>query len=374
MSKFLWASHFSGCGGSTVGAIAANFRPLVAIEFDPQIAELYKANCGDAVVNDIAQVDPTKLDIPSPEERRRNNQILVLQTSPPCQEYSQAKRKQNRQCDRATILKDTYAHYELFKPEYVILENVPAYANSPVYLDFENFLIWRGYKIVKGIYNMADYGVPQTRKRFIAIAVRDGYPIPQIQPTHSQYQQGQLSLFGDSLQKWVGWYDAIADLIPGLPESKLTQKQKDAIVKSGLVSQLVDFANATGGYTTRKFDKPIWTLNASIGEHNAAPKAVLIERVGYQFNNPKTAHFDEPCWTLRACLGDDGRSGRSKVIDAVVGADVRSLDARSLARLQSFPDSYQWSGNSKIDLKGIGNSVCPLFSQLICQQIKEFLS
>ncbi|MBN3945180.1 MAG: DNA cytosine methyltransferase [Nostoc sp. NMS7] len=54
------------------------------------------------------------------------------------------------------------------------------------------------------------------------------------------------------------------------------------------------------------------------------------------------------------------------MIDAILdGADVRSLNTLALARLQSFDDSYQWSGKSSIDMRGIGNSVCPKMMQAL---------
>ncbi|ARV58084.1 hypothetical protein BZZ01_05040 [Nostocales cyanobacterium HT-58-2] len=116
-------------------------------------------------------------------------------------------------------------------------------------------------------------------------------------------------------------------------------------------------------------NEPIWTIPASISK--GVPRALLIERVG-AFNIPKTRSPQEPCWTLR-CLGDDGKKGnRNKIIDAVMEGDVHSLNTRALARLQSFPDSYQWSGKSALDTKVIGNSVPPLMAQRIIEALKKY--
>jgi len=405
-SPILFNSHFSGCGGSTKGAIAAGFTPIHAIESNPSIAELYKVNCGDILVADITKVDFKKLDIPTRLERRRSGQILVTQTSPPCQDFSIANTKSaNRESDRAHILKETWLYYKIFLPEYVVLENVPAYSDSQPYQEFEDFLKNLGYTIIKGIFNAADFGVPQTRKRFFAIAVQKDYPIPRITPTHEYQQYGQLSLI---CKPWIGWHESLKDLLPLLPESKLTKKQKKAIAV--LETQLVDQQNSKSvalGYKTRPKDKPsftlgcnaqakvllidgqrsgangerqirdasdpCWTVPASV--HKGVPRAVLIERVGY-YNSPKTAQTQEPCWTLRAALADDYHNGnRTKMIDAILdGADVRSLNTLALARLQSFDDSYQWSGKSSVDMRGIGNSVAPKMMQAIAIAIKNSLT
>ena len=355
-----YTSHFSGCGGSTLGAIAAGLTPISAIEFDPRIAELYQVNCGNVLVEDITQVDFKKLDIPTKKER--NGEILIHQTSPPCQDFSRANTSANRSSDRANVLGATYEFYELYEPEFVVLENVPDYAKAKVYQEFELFLINKGYRILKGKFNAADYGVPQTRERFLSIAITKDFDIPQIISTHGK----QADLF---TKPWIGWYEAIADLIPTLPDSHLTPKQKEAVIAHE--NLLIDFANSTGGYKSRKQYEPIWTINASVGEHNAYPRALLIERIGYR-DNPSVRRLSEPCWTIRATLGDDKKGGnRNKVIDAILdNATVKSVTTPALARLQSFPGSYKWSGKAAVDTKGIGNSVAPLLMQRICEAIK----
>jgi DNA (cytosine-5)-methyltransferase 1 len=369
-----FSSHFSGCGGSTIGAIAAGLNPISAIEFDPRIAELYQANCGNVVVEDISQINFKKLDIPTKKER--NGDILVHQASPPCQDYSRANTSANKGSERANILGETYDFYRLYEPEFIILENVVDYAKASVCQEFESFLINMGYRILKGKFNAADYGVPQTRERFLIIAAAKGFDIPKVIPTHEKQKDGQISLFTKS---WVGWYEAIADLIPSLPDSHLTPKQQEAV--TAYENLLIDFANSTGGYKSRKQDEPTWTINASVGKHNAYPRALLVERVGYR-DSPKAKPGTEPCWTIRATLGDDqkGKNGkksgtRTKIIDAILDdATVKSINTHALARLQSFPDSYKWSEKAAVDTKGIGNSVAPLLMQRICEAIKSTLN
>lgn len=325
-----YTSHFSGCGGSTIGAIAAGLKPIHAIEFDPRIAELYQANCGNVLIEDITQVDFKKLDIPTKKER--NGEILVSQTSPPCQDFSRANTSANKGSSRANVLGATHEFYTIYEPEFIVLENVPAYAKAGVYQEFEVFLMNMGYRILKGKFNAADYGVPQTRERFLSIAVADGFDIPKIIPTHEKQKNGQIVF----TKPWVGWHEAIADLIPILPDSELTPKQEE-------------------------------TAN---GQSN-----LLIERIGYR-DEPSIRKSLEPCWTIRATLGDDRKGGnRTKIIDAVLdNATIKSINTPALARLQSFPDSYKWTGKAAVDIKGIGNSVAPLLMQRICEAIKQSLN
>lgn len=309
---FIWASHFSGCGGSTIGAMQAGFKPIYAIDNNPFIADIYRKNCGDITVADIIETDATVAPIPSAQERRQKNQVLVLQTSPPCQEYSIANSNKKLTSLNANILRYSYSYYTIFKPEYVILENVPGYAKSKVYQNFKAFLISLGYLINEHKLDAQNFGVPQRRKRLIMIAAIPGYR----QPVLTQ-------------KKKLGWFSAVKDLIPTLPKSELTNNQK----------LLID--NYQGD--------------------------LLIERIAYR-DSPKFALPIEPCWTIRACLGD---VGRTKYIDAVVSGQALSVNTHVLARLQSFPDTYQWTCNPVIDVRGIGNSVPPLMMQVICESIIE---
>ena len=375
--KIIYSSHFSGCGGSTLGAKKAGFEIVSGIEWDkerPCIAELYRNNFGDHLIyKNIAEVDFSELNIPHPAERRQKNIILVHQTSPPCQDHTTLNKKRDVNSSRANVLGKTHDFYKIFKPEYIVLENVKLYKKSKVYKTFKVFLTSLGYKIDEHILNAADFGVPQTRTRLFMIAAAPGFKLPKIEPTHVECSDDQLHLFK---KRWVGWYEAIADLLDELEPSKLTEKQVESVrlqqqkIKDGV---LVSFANSGGkggSYATRDSESPSFAITASIGEHNAIPK-VLVQRVGY-FKTPKIKMDGEPCWTLVSSLCDDGKGGtRNNVVDAIIDGETKSLSTEALARIQGFSDDYIWSGNKKIDVRGIGNSVCPPVIEAICNAIKN---
>ena len=354
--KFLWFSHFSGGGGSTLGAILAGFTPILGIEYDKKVAELYEKNCGTVINQDIGEVsvlDCLKY-VPLKEKRAGDGEILVVQTSPPCQEYSQAKKNKNPSSKNGQVLWKTRKFYALFRPEYVILENVRAYAKSEVYINFKNYLKDLGYEIsFEEIVNCADYGVPQTRQRLITIFNYKNFPKINIKPTHKK-------------EEWVGWYDAIEDLIPDLREVHLTEKQINSLnLKSREKCILVDSDNSSN-YKTREEDEPIFTITK--GFSNAK---IIIERVGARNGVNKIREDDEPIWTLTASLGSDGRgANREKFVDISVNGVVKSLNTQCLARLQTFPPNYIFSGKNSLDIHVIGNSVPPQLIKVICEEIK----
>lgn len=366
-------SYYAGGGGFSLGAASAGFQTL-GVEFDPSIAELYRQNVGECITADVTTLNPHSLEFPSKSERLCNGDILIWQLSPECKMFSRAntaaKADQAKALatDSATSLTKIYWHEQIIEPDVIILENVEDYANYQGYIDFCFYLEDRGYKILSKslVLNAADFGVPQSRRRLIMIAVK-GIPLPKIEQTHAQFSHGQIDLFSEPKLPWVGWYEAIEDLLDELPRSQLTAKQQQAIKALGFQTQLVDQQNSKSvrlGYKTRGALEPSFTLGC-----NAQAKAFLVERVG-AYNSPKIRSHSEPCWTLRSHLGDDGKNGsRTKVIDAVLGIDVRSLNTRALARLQSFPDWYQWSGKAALDTKVIGNSVPPLLAQRLVQSV-----
>ena len=316
MQQNFCLSYFAGIGGFSLGAIAANYQTL-GVEWIPQLAEIYKENVGKILVADIAKLNPYSLNIPSPSERRRNGTKLLWQISPPCQEFSVANTKQDTSSTRANILEACFSHVEVLQADVIVLENVRGYRNAQVYKDFCYILKIFDYQINDNIVNCADFGVPQSRDRLIMIATKNEKPMPELTPTHSQ-------------NNWVGWHEAVKDLLPALPESQLTEAQQ-----------------------------------------KVAKKNSIIQRIGYYNGKPNVRAEDEPCWTIRAHLADDGKgNGRSKFIDCVLENDeVRSLSVQALARLQSFPDSFQWTGVKSLDVRGIGNSVPPLLAQRICEAI-----
>jgi DNA (cytosine-5)-methyltransferase 1 len=319
-------SHFSGIGGAAIGAKACGCILAGAVELLPEIAELYQRNLGDVFVGDIADISPRQFDVPSARQRRASGDLLILQASPPCQDYSRANvGKQTYVGDRANVLGQTFRHYEMLKPEYIILENVIEYRSAPVYLEFEAKLISMGYSILKVLLPASSMGVPQHRKRFYMVAWAEGYPQPDIRVTH---QPSQI----------VGWGSVMQDILHTFRPSDLTQSQAKAIAFKGIYN----------------------------GLH-------MLERIRYR-KLPKIKALNEVGITITASMGDDYKGGtRNKVLD-IWNADKKclvSVPQRGLARLQTFPDSYEFSGNMRIDCRGIGNAVACKVSQTFIEQILE---
>jgi hypothetical protein len=147
-------------------------------------------------------------------------------------------------------------------------------------------------------------------------------------------------------QKHVGWYAAIADLVHDLPDSQLADWQWKALPSSFKTEiELFDL----GAFTS--------------------VDPLLIENTGARSDRElQTREADEPCWTLRA-MGQDGHYHRANAL--LENAKIKALDIACLARLQSFPDDYKWTGRKSLDGMGIGNSVPPLMYKAISEILKN---
>lgn len=307
------ATMFTCGGGFDVGAIAAGYTPVFGIEIDPKPAAAYRQNIGDhIVISDVRSYDFSGI------------KADHLHASPSCKAASTANSKRGESDFDIDCAKAVCRAIGQIKPTTFSLENVAPYAEFAAFKLILECLHLEGYRFYYRTLNSADYGVPQTRKRLILLSNKDNYPVfPH--PTHSKPTQ-QKSLF--ELPDWVTWHEAIADLIPGLKKTDLAPWQR---------KQVDDF-----------------------------PRIALIEKVGARSDRPLQQISNKfPVPTLKA-LGQDGHWEQWVFQN---GIEILRLDIRCLARLQSFPDWYQFPDSKPIACSLIGNSVPPLLAQRIMESI-----
>ncbi len=241
-------------------------------------------------------------------------------------------------------------YIDAWQPQYFSLENVQAYVKSDSFGIIINALYKAGYFPWVGVLNAADFGVPQSRKRLIVLAVKGGFVPPLPPPT-----------------PWRGWHEAIADLLPGLPDSKLADWQVKALPEWVRESVLVH-PTEQRSHPVKGADSPSFTITASMPRTSNPPRALLIENTGARSDRPlQVLTHSRPCWTLRA-MGYDGHWHRANALEH---GRVVQLDIPCLARLQSFPDDYQWSGRNVTDGTAIGNSVCPRFFEQLIRSVRS---
>ncbi|MFC6092020.1 DNA cytosine methyltransferase [Saccharothrix lopnurensis] len=345
---------FAGCGGMTSGfAAAGGYAPAMAVEWDLHAAATYAANFGEDHIRwtDIAAVPDSAI----PE-------VDVVVGGPPCQGFSNLGSRDVND-PRNSLWREYLRFVRRAKPAVFVIENVDRFLASTEFalLQAET----EGYELSAGILLAADFGVPQRRRRAIVIGSRVGrVPLPA--PTHPR-----------------GRWHTVRDVLSGLPEKPLT---------TVLPRCEVEFFGRT---LPGRFKSPDLHLG-----RNPTPLSVLRYRLvppgGGRFDLPpellprcwrekKTGttdvmgrmRWDEPSVTIRTEFykPEKGRYLHPQWEPGEDGHRVdRPITHLEAARLQSFPDDFEWCG-SKIEVaRQIGNAVPPLLARAIAEHLKPHLT
>lgn len=277
---------FGGGGGATIGAMAAGLKPLWSIEYDADIAAVQRDNLGDhVIVASVLDVDPAELP-----------PVDVLHMSPPCPNFSVAKTCAKETENDLALARKCAEFIRVIRPKYITLENVYGYRKSYSIMVIWYTMLELGYGVDAWHCNFADYGVPQSRRRLIVTAQRNGKRPPRALPTHSKTP----SLFTPA---YIGWYEAIADLIPTLPESQFAPWQLDRLPDELRETVLVMTGNTNrNGVDNAKgrgvcsIQQPSNTIYAGAG--GGLPRAFLMH--GTNANQPTVQRICEPSRTVVA--------------------------------------------------------------------------
>lgn len=381
MGKLTIATMLSGGGLVEIGAKAAGFTPIHAIELVPEIAEVYRVNHGDHItVGDICAQDYSALPVP-----------YLRHASPQCIHASNANTGADEDEQDIAQARAVVACLKAQRSPVFTLENVGGYA------DFESFriiletLYQLGYAVRWWLLNSADYGVPQTRKRLILVASREFTPRrPEATHTDPRKIGAQTSMFG--LAPWNGWYAAIEDLIPTLPDSQFAPWQLERLPEALRESFLIGDGNTNVENPIRDGGEPVRAITKESG---GRVRAFLVH--GADMRSMPVARGDEPAFTVLANGGGNANKPRAWLVSNDESADqygngygvvsVRkdtepsltvkasssptrlrallaagrtvSMTPRALARFQSVPDSYQLPERAGLACKVNGNGVPP---------------
>lgn len=366
VSRLTVGDIFAGGGGFSLGAVAAGLEPVFAIEHDPAIAEVYAANLG----NHVLVADATKVDIHKLEP------VDVLLASPPCQDHSQARSKKLPKRADAEVGRCVLDYVRVLMPRFVMIENVEGWKRSRSFIEVFHGLHALGYWTNVQVLNSADFGVPQTRRRLFLRASREGFlpALPAPMP-------------------WRGWYEAIEDLIPMLPESKFADWQL-ARLPAEMVNLLVDSAGFDDGQgklpVMREAKQPAGTVLSNYKHRKLRAFIVSGGNTNKSEIDSVARDGDAPAFTVATGSAGNTRAfivdgkpknfnGDLQVIDqakpvVTVSASqpnhpfrawlsqgrVVSMTPRALARFQSFPDEYKFpegKGSNALACRVIGNAV-----------------
>jgi DNA (cytosine-5)-methyltransferase 1 len=223
-------------------------------------------------------------------------------------------------------------------PKFIALEQVPAVL--PVWEAYAGVLRERGYSVVTGVVNAEQYGVPQTRRRAILVARRDGVPARMPAPTHSRYHTTDPTRLDPGVLPWVSMAEAL-----GWEDADVSFKQGR---RSNATIRAVQFPAPT--VHSQRSTNLSWVVsNYGTGGDPA--------KRGVRFSS-------EPSATVTS-KADRFKLQSGKSADHVT---TRNVTPEEAATLQTFPAGFPFQGNKGRVMEQIGNAVPRLLALAILRQ------
>jgi DNA (cytosine-5)-methyltransferase 1 len=343
MNERIAIDIFSGAGGLSLGAEWAGIKSILAVELDPFSAKTYQKNHPKTHVlnDDIKDVSPLEF---------TNKHPFILFGGPPCQGFSWANTKtRNMDNNKNALFNEFLRFVEILEPEWVLFENVQGFKSfnkglisQEVITNLEKL----GYQINADTLCALDYGVPQKRCRYFIIGHRTD-------KGGIKFDFNQIAR-KESLTVW----DAISDLpLLNNGDKKDSENYRDDIKNEFVALMRKDSDTATQNFLSHHADYVIERYKGiKPGENWRA-----IEHQLSTYTSTHHVHSgiyrrlspDEPSCTI-------ANYRKSMLIHPY---EDRGLSLREAARLQSFPDHYQFYGKIGSMQQQVGNAVPPLLAK-----------
>lgn len=340
---------FSGPGGMSLGAMLAGIETKIAVEADYYAAQTYASNIKNTtvVVDDIRNIKEFKLEKKEP---------IILFGGPPCQGYSSSNRK-TRLVDNPKnwLFKEFLRCAKLIMPDWVVLENVKGLVDmqdgiflKEIFKDLNEL----GYTINYKVLNASDYGVPQKRERVFIVASLHGiafeFPLPTNKATVTVKEA-----ISDLPELSNGTIEYKMDYISP-PTSEYERKMRGRKRK------------ALNNYVTRNCDQVIRRYKhiPQGGNWQNIPDELMSnykDHTRCHHGIYRRLSENEPSVVI-------GNYRKNMLIHPT---QDRGLSVREAARLQSFPDWFEFKGPLISQQQQVGDAVPPLLSHAIFNRIVE---
>lgn len=324
MSKVI--SLFAGAGGLDLGFKKAGFDITWANEYDKTIWDTFEHNFPETYLDrsDIRKIE----DLPT-------DNIDGVIGGPPCQSWSEAGSLKGIDDPRGKLFFEYLRILDLVKPKFFLAENVVGmlHQRNRASLEYIVESFSKDYLVEFQLLNTSDYGIPQDRKRVIIVGFRKDMEV--------KYE------FPKPFEDKVTLKDSIWDLRnnskPALEKNKANPPLK-----------ILNHEYMTGGFSTiymsrnrvRSWDEQSFTIQAGGRHapcHPQAPKMEKIEKDRMKFVEGKEDLY-------------------------------RRMTVRECARVQTFPDNFEFKYSSVADgYKQVGNAVPVQLGKILGESLMKHL-
>lgn len=311
---------FAGAGGLALGLEEAGFKHIGLVEFNKHAAATLRKNRPEWKVfeEDIREISGRDLE---KEFNIKKGKLDLLSGGAPCQSFSYAGKGLGLEDTRGTMFYYFAKFLSELKPKMFLFENVRgllSHDDGKTYRIIRNVFEQEGYHVHCQLMNANDYGVPQNRERLITIGVRKDLKFP-------------------FMFKWpneLGYK-------PFLGGCLLENPDKDTYPE----------------YSEKK--KRLFELIPQGGCWKDLPRELAVEYMGEKWINNcqggstsclRRLHTHRPSPTILT-------SPQAKMTEFCHPFETRPLSYRESARVQTFPDEWEFEGGLLEKYKQIGNAV-----------------
>lgn len=301
---------FAGAGGLALGLEQAGFEPKCLVEVNHVACQTLRSNRPkwQVIEQDIKQVD----------FKPYRQQIDIVSGGVPCQSFSYAGKRLGFGDVRGTLFEQFARCISEVQPKMFIFENVKgmlSHDHGKTFQVIQQTLEQMNYQTDYQVLNAAFYGVGQKRQRLIMIGIRQDL-IHKITFTFPK-ADSKMTVLKDVLQN-----------VPDSPYQPYSEKKK----------KVLELVPAGGCWV----DLPVEIAKKYLGKSYTAQGG----KRGYA----RRLSWNEPCLTLTT-------SPSQKQTERCHPDETRPLTIREYARIQSFPDTWQFCGSLTEQYRQIGNAV-----------------
>ena len=343
MNDLTAISLFAGAGGDTLGMLLADVNIVGYVEYDKACIATHERNFPDCklIGKDICSV-------PDEVVLTYANVIDILFGGFPCQSFSHGGKKDSED-PRGFLYREFVRFVRLIRPKFILGENVKGLlkrkmTDGRLFIDvIMSEFAELGYTIKHNLFNMKNYGIPQSRERVLIYGIRNDLNI--------DFDLGELSHLPPRFNRDIVEYS--------LERALLVEKENllDIIPEEQCVEDLEDVSD------------PCLTPPTNL------VKCYNTDAISFRTRG-------KPTWSCvvdkddvaRTILCSYGRMPRLFVpVRNGVGVYLRPYTIKELQQIQGFPEDFEILGKYIEQVNQIGNAIPPLFVKHVVNYIKEHM-
>ena len=381
MKKLTFLDLFCGCGGFSLGMERAGFDCVAAVDFNPEAVAVFQSNFSHvphALEKDLTQFPPSEL-----AKLLGTDSVDAIVGGPPCQGFSTVRQVDGANNgtrmvtdERRFLYREFLRYVGFYQPKVFVMENVlgiRSASGGEYFTRVQKEARALGYRVHAQVENCVELGLPQKRRRQLFIGTRLGL---------SDYFRSELQSAPRACEHPSLW-EAIGDLPPlkageGEESCDYDMERRKSHVERfgrGYVYNVLEVQRAAKLTAHRARPHSERDLRDFLLLKEGENCAEAIRRgVEFEFPYDKSTfkdrytrqHRNEPCSTIVAHLSKDG-------LMFIHPTQNRSLTPREAARIQSFPDWFEFPIARTHQFRVIGNAVPPLVSEAVGMAVKSYI-